>query len=617
MHASRPLGSGAASRPAIINAGGHRRSTVINTQRRFLRKLSSLLRNIYVQAVLALLLALQLYQFFITYEHHLRDRTRALSHRVAEHLPSMLGLWTINKPRGQFNPLFPTSEEIIEEAKQILPVVNMLMEKKFFRIFKVDLDKECPFWARKDLCSASAGFCSVCECTEDQIPLPWKEKPIEHFVDRKFYEKEEVSPWVRSTPFTGLPGPAGEAEDDFLASLSGTDQGGKSTYVDLSLNPPCFTAFKGRNVWSLIYKENCLSVGMEDNSVDRAESLRDASAAGSTEVCSEEEFFVKMISGLQTAIMVLSSEYNKPFERVWPLPLSAPSRTLKTRTDRSSPPRHWYSLDLFRRRVAWNREWIENLYVDFSLLVRTVMKVRGIIESCDCYTGTEIEDQQSRVDLERLLQIVSKLPSANPQRLQQPLFERKHELALRQFTNISRILDCVECEKCRLHGKVKITALQVALKGCGAGPSTISADGATPLVLQSLERNEITALINTLGYLADAVLIIERFERRTKTIRAILITAGGFLVVFLSSYLSRKTNLFGLKAGGGKPTYSDGAISTDGINLDPILCMLNETTSTAISSSNSASTPNGTTADEFVKPATGGGGGKKKRKKRI
>ncbi len=33
-----------------------------------------------------------------------------------------------------------------------------------------------------------------------------------------------------------------------------------------------------------------------------------------------------------------------------------------------------------------------------------------------------------------------------------------------QFRNVSRIMDCVSCEKCRLWGKIQITGLGTALK---------------------------------------------------------------------------------------------------------------------------------------------------------
>jgi hypothetical protein len=41
-----------------------------------------------------------------------------------------------------------------------------------------------------------------------------------------------------------------------------------------------------------------------------------------------------------------------------------------------------------------------------------------------------------------------------------------------KFYNISRILDCVSCEKCRLNGKVQIKGLGSAMKLLFSSPKT-------------------------------------------------------------------------------------------------------------------------------------------------
>jgi hypothetical protein len=171
------------------------------------------------------------------------SKMNSFSKALFSAIPSWIGLWTVDMPKGQFHPFFPSAEEIRKEARIVEPIIDLLKEKRFFRTFKVDLNKECPFWARQNLCSSPSGSCSVCECTEDEIPLPWKMKPVEHFVDRGFYEREELTPWIDSG-FKGLEGPAGVAEADFLRGLAGTDEGGQSTYVDLSLNPPGLRTIK-------------------------------------------------------------------------------------------------------------------------------------------------------------------------------------------------------------------------------------------------------------------------------------------------------------------------------------------------------------------------------------
>lgn len=77
--------------------------------------------------------------------------------------------------------------------------------------------------------------------------------------------------------------------------------------------------------------------------------------------------------------------------------------------------------------------------------------------------------------------------------------ELKYEFQSR-FRNISRIMDCVGCEKCRLWGKLQVLGLGTALK------ILMSDDEAGGF---SLQRNEVIALLNTLGQLSTSVQVSE------------------------------------------------------------------------------------------------------------
>ena len=71
-----------------------------------------------------------------------------------------------------------------------------------------------------------------------------------------------------------------------------------------------------------------------------------------------------------------------------------------------------------------------------------------------------------------------------------------------QFRNISALMDCVGCEKCRLWGKLQVLGLGTALK------ILFSDDGQENLgrTLQ-LQRNEVIALMNLLNRLSESVKI--------------------------------------------------------------------------------------------------------------
>src|SRR5690348_7532018 len=65
----------------------------------------------------------------------------------------------------------------IDEANQFLhPLLNKLRTRTFFKIFKVDLESECPYWVSRHVCAFKPGngngsppACSVCKCEESEI----------------------------------------------------------------------------------------------------------------------------------------------------------------------------------------------------------------------------------------------------------------------------------------------------------------------------------------------------------------------------------------------------------------------------------------------------------------
>lgn len=67
-----------------------------------------------------------------------------------------------------------------------------------------------------------------------------------------------------------------------------------------------------------------------------------------------------------------------------------------------------------------------------------------------------------------------------------------------KFRNISRIMDCVTCEKCRLWAKLQILGLGTAIKILLTNEQELSQN-------THLSRQEIVSLINTLNQFAKSV----------------------------------------------------------------------------------------------------------------
>ncbi len=113
-----------------------------------------------------------------------------------------------------------------------------------------------------------------------------------------------------------------------------------------------------------------------------------------------------------------------------------------------------------------------------------------------------------------------------------------------RFRNISTIMDCVTCEKCRLWGKVQIlgfgTAIKVLLtpeeelvESCAVKLEALSTDGTgsssgegggnkvSPFTKKLLNRQEIIGLLNTLNQLAKSIEFVANIKLQTDTLQEV------------------------------------------------------------------------------------------------
>lgn len=84
--------------------------------------------------------------------------------------------------------------------------------------------------------------------------------------------------------------------------------------------------------------------------------------------------------------------------------------------------------------------------------------------------------------------------------------ELKQQLRL-SFQNITRIMDCVGCEKCKLWGKLQMLGLATSLKILFHDEDCTSDTDRIRLAPQPfiLERNEVIALVNLLDRLSEGI----------------------------------------------------------------------------------------------------------------
>ena len=149
------------------------------------------------------------------------------------------------------------------------PILNSLSETPYFRTYKVNLERECPFWAQQRFCNN--GPCTVCECEDNDIPLFWKDQK-EQSQPQGFGHKVTKTTDLSNAKFTdsffdiGKPKkrkdnnvefdcPESYKEwcvEDFDDSYGGVPD---KDYIIVNLmeNPETFTGYLGAPIWEAIY----------------------------------------------------------------------------------------------------------------------------------------------------------------------------------------------------------------------------------------------------------------------------------------------------------------------------------------------------------------------------
>ena len=77
-----------------------------------------------------------------------------------------------------------------------------------------------------------------------------------------------------------------------------------------------------------------------------------------------------------------------------------------------------------------------------------------------------------------------------------------------RFRNISSIIDCVTCSKCRMHAKLEVFGIATMLK--------IIFTSSTEELKKSMSRNELVAFINLFAKLSKSVNNLELIDKKIK-----------------------------------------------------------------------------------------------------
>mmetsp|Transcript_83198 Transcript_83198/g.240360 ORF Transcript_83198/g.240360 Transcript_83198/m.240360 type:complete len:1161 (+) Transcript_83198:103-3585(+) len=439
---------------------------------------------------------------------------------------ALLGFWTLEACAGttSFLKLSAASNDLGDLArtcdadtvraanvKQLHPILFDLANTTFFRMFRVNLNNpRCPFWNS----SSSSGQEAGTSCTAAPLPLEQKspfgfgkfgsspfgapEPPAEGSctvapeaangfplgsqegdpLDRSMTREERQLQEVRKEEA----GPSCDFEEDlqtyFSDMCSGDGANTDSEDVNLMKNPERNTGYNGSHIWEAMFKENCFEVGS---------GLPRGRFGGDSGMCYEERVLYRLLSGWHAATTIsVAKNYYVP-------------GTKEKSSWAPNPERYMESLGRHPDRS-------KNLEFSFVVVLRALKKVSPFLQTYPFHTGDSHEDRRTTSLMGRLLdsQVLS---------VCSPLFEAFDESSLFQtkskeqraqlkrqfksvFTNITVLVDCVKCQRCRLHAKLYSLGLGTALKILLTPPE---------LIAQTIRRDEVVALVNVLWKLSDAI----------------------------------------------------------------------------------------------------------------
>ncbi len=426
--------------------------------------------------------------------------------------------------------------------KSVLPTIEDLTKSTFFKFFKVDLDAECPYWVIDKICK-SGSSCTIGRCEEEEVPICVRDFDTNH--------KSLVSlPSGKVLP-SQLPSTF-EKWNDTDANMWAYTQldscNPRSSYVDLRENVESNTGYAGdepRMIWNAIYNENCF----------QALSNSDPSL-----MCSEERLFYRLISGMHTEISVhvFAKWKRDPFtlefmknQGVWnivfgkfPERLDSLYYTLNFLLE-SFHALEPYSDSLLENITTGNEDEDKITRQLFAQLLSSSnscnykprageefealppqLTTTGIVAETTTEVPTLTKTSHSKDDIEaydvdrEFADVHSKyrtpIPHSSFNFPSQPLFQTDTTLQLKDqlknmFRNVSRIMNCVGCEKCRVWSKLHTLGMATALKVAIAKPGS-----ERSAIVGSLQRNELVALVNSIYSFSEAVHFVSDFMELQK-----------------------------------------------------------------------------------------------------
>ena len=410
-------------------------------------------------------------------------------------------------------------------------LTSITQSTDFFAYYRLNLyDQKCPVRAWDDETGTCGNIACKVDTLEDEkdIPFIWRAEELSKLEGPKAAHPGRQQQQERGSqkPLQGTLGEnVGEScvveyddecdERDYCVPEDESATA-KGDYVSLVDNPERFTGYAGSDVWDAIYKENCFSKEEEISSpyppslglFQAKNDLRHILQANAPspnaltldDSCLEKRVFYRIISGMHASISThICVDYLNQTTGAW------------------GP-----NLQCYIDRLATHPERVSNLYFNYALLFRAGAKLRTSLKNYTFCSGDPTQDAATKSKVLALADAAS----AHPRIFDESIMFQGAEGGLKEdfrnrFRNVSRLMDCVGCDKCRLWGKLQTVGYGTALKVLFEFDE--EKNGENPL----LKRTELVALVNTLDRVSRSLgslvkmrdLVLERDNKAPSSIK--------------------------------------------------------------------------------------------------
>ena len=319
-------------------------------------------------------------------------------------------------------------------TNELFPRLQVLLRRDYFRYFQYNSKRSCPFWNETLSGKCNLVSCRVTACKVNELPLglQFSSKGVDSTTECAVGGNnitDNVDVTLRDDVRQDLL--SWQAHDAATINFCEPDGCVDCDFVDLTLNPERHTGYSGepsRKIWRAVYQSN---------------GIQSVTNKKSQKSCLEQSAFYCAVSGLHSSISVhIASQYRVSY--------GVPYAPLLDGFDQN--PAEF--LRRFDPRLTKGRGpiWLRNLYFVYLLELRALSKIGTFLQKQHFFTGNSEEDETTQIQVKNLVALIQSFPNPFNE-----TFLLKTRSLESNFFNVSRVMDCVECDKCKLWGKLQVT----------------------------------------------------------------------------------------------------------------------------------------------------------------